>query len=107
MILFCSIRRDGKSLGEMAREEIGKTGGIVALVTVLLIMIILLAVVALVVVNALKASPWGTFTIAAHHSHSHFYGIVSALFAARKVLECSAHWLRAAAGGFVRRPMGG
>src|SRR5206468_10859218 len=65
VILFASLRRDGKSLGQMAREEIGKVGGFVALLTVLLIMIILLAVVALVVVNALSGSPWGTFTIAA------------------------------------------
>src|ERR1022692_1339736 len=65
VILFASMRRDGKSLGRMAREEIGKVGGFIALVTVLLIMIILLAVVGLVVVNALKGSPWGTFTIAA------------------------------------------
>src|ERR1051325_521954 len=65
VILFCSMRRNGKSLGEMAREEIGRVGGITALLTVLLIMIILLAVVALVVVNALKGSPWGAFTIAA------------------------------------------
>src|ERR1700680_1400410 len=54
VILFCSMRRNGKSLGQMAREEIGKVGGITALLTVLLIMIILLAVVALVVVNALR-----------------------------------------------------
>jgi carbon starvation protein len=65
VILFCSMRRDGKSLGQMAREEIGAVGGFTALLTVLFIMIILLAVVALVVVNALKGSPWGTFTIAA------------------------------------------
>src|SRR5208283_3947467 len=65
IILFCSMRRDGKSLGQMAREEIGKLGGIVAVITVLMIMVILLAVVGLVVVNALKGSPWGTFTIAA------------------------------------------
>src|SRR6202022_4690491 len=65
VILFASMRRNGKSLGQMAREEIGKVGGITALLTVLLIMIILLAVVALVFVNALKGSPWGTFTIAA------------------------------------------
>src|SRR6266508_3401538 len=61
VILFASMRRDGKSLGQMAREEIGKVGGFTALLTVLLIMIILLAVVALVVVNALRGSPWGTF----------------------------------------------
>src|SRR5437868_10040345 len=63
VILFCSMRRDGKSLGKMARTEIGKVGGITALVAVLLIMVILLAVIGLVVVNALKNSPWGTFTI--------------------------------------------
>src|ERR1017187_2845581 len=65
VILFASVRRDGKSLGKMAREEIGKVGGFIALVTVLIIMVILLAVVGLVVVNALKGSAWGTFTIAA------------------------------------------
>src|SRR3954469_11646688 len=64
IILFCSMRRDGKTLGQMAREEIGTVGGLVSLLTVLLIMVVLLAVVALVVVNALKGSPWGTFTIA-------------------------------------------
>src|SRR6202521_1978679 len=64
VIVFGSARRNGKSLGQMAREEIGKVGGFTALITVLLIMIVLLAVVALVVVNALRDSPWGTFTIA-------------------------------------------
>jgi len=64
VILFCSIRRDGKSLGQMAREEVSKRGGFIAQIAVLAIMIILLAVVALVVVNALKSSPWGTFTLA-------------------------------------------
>src|SRR5215510_3310257 len=63
-ILFCSLRRDGKSLGQMAKEEINRTAGMVAMLAVLLIMIILLAVLALIVVNALKASPWGLFTIA-------------------------------------------
>ncbi|MGC9971768.1 MAG: carbon starvation CstA family protein, partial [Bryobacteraceae bacterium] len=57
IILFASMRRDGKSLGQMAREEIGKVGGFTALLTVLLIMVIMLAVMALVVVNALKGSP--------------------------------------------------
>jgi len=57
-ILFASMRRDGKSLGQMAREEVGAIGGFTALVTVLLIMVILLAVIALVVVNALRDSPW-------------------------------------------------
>ena len=64
MILFCSIRRNGKSLGQMAREEVIKRGGMIALIAVLAIMVILLAVVALVIVKALKESPWGTFTFA-------------------------------------------
>ena len=59
VILFCSMRRNGKSIGQMAREEIGSVGGFTALVTVLFIMIILMAVVALIVVNALRDSPWG------------------------------------------------
>src|ERR1700746_65180 len=63
VILFCSIRRDGKSLGQMAREEVSKRGGIIAQLAVLAIVIILLGVIALVVVNALRASPWATFTI--------------------------------------------
>jgi len=63
-ILACSVRRDGKSLGQMAKEEINPVAGMTAMVAVLLIMVILLAVLALIVVNALKASPWGLFTIA-------------------------------------------
>jgi carbon starvation protein len=63
-ILFCSLRRDGKSLGQMAKEEVSKVTGITAMIAVLAIMIILLAVLALIVVNALRASPWGLFTIA-------------------------------------------
>jgi carbon starvation protein len=88
-ILFCSMRRNGKSLGQMAREEIGKTGGLVALVTVLLIMIILLAVVALVVVNALKGSPWGTFTIAATMPIAVLMGLYLRYMRPGRVLECS------------------
>jgi carbon starvation protein len=89
VILFCSMRRDGKSLGQMAREEIGKVGGFTALLTVLLIMIILLAVVALVVVNALKGSPWGTFTIAATMPIAVFMGLYLRFWRPGKVLEVS------------------
>jgi len=63
-ILVCSLRRDGKSLGQMAKEEINKTAGVTGMLAVLFIMIILLAVLALIVVNALRDSPWGLFTIA-------------------------------------------
>lgn len=65
MIMFCSVRRGGKSLGQMVRAEVGPFAGIVALVSILGIMVILLAVLALVVVNALAESPWGLFTILA------------------------------------------
>ncbi len=64
-ILCGSLRRDGRSLGQMAKDEIGPLGGFAALVGVFFIMVILIAVLALVVVNALRQSPWGTFTVAA------------------------------------------
>src|SRR5437764_1319332 len=64
IVLFASIRRGGKTLGQMVKEEIGRGVGLLALVGVLAIMIILLAVLALVVVQALAQSPWGVFTIA-------------------------------------------
>jgi carbon starvation protein len=63
--LFCSIRRNGRSLGQMARDELGAIGGVVALVGVMAIMIILIAVLGLVVVNAMRGSPWATSTVAA------------------------------------------
>src|SRR5712692_568621 len=90
VVLFGSIRRDGKSLGQMAREEVGEIGGFTALITTLLIMIILLAVVALVVVNALKGSPWGTFTIAATMPIAILMGFYLRYWRPGKVLECSA-----------------
>jgi carbon starvation protein len=64
VVLFFSMRRNGKSLGQMVREEIGVVGGVAALIAVFAIMIIILAVLALVVVNALAESPWGVFSIA-------------------------------------------
>ncbi len=64
IVLFASVRRRGKTLGQMVKEEIGNTIGALALVSVLAIMVILLAVLALVVVQALAKSPWGVFTIA-------------------------------------------
>ncbi|MBI4938051.1 MAG: hypothetical protein HY846_07525, partial [Nitrosomonadales bacterium] len=63
--LFFSTRRNGRSLGQMARDELGVIGGIAALIATLLIMIILIAVLGLVVVNAMKHSPWATSTVAA------------------------------------------
>jgi len=65
LVLFLSVRRDGRSLGDMIRSELGHAAGLVAMVGILAIMVILLAVLALVVVKALAISPWGTFTVAA------------------------------------------
>ncbi|WP_409304316.1 carbon starvation CstA family protein [Peribacillus sp. SCS-155] len=75
IILFASIRRNGKSLGEMIKEEIGPITGLISMVGILGIMIILLAVLALVVVKALVGSPWGMFTIAATIPIAIFMGI--------------------------------
>jgi carbon starvation protein len=90
VILFCSIRRDGKSLGQMAREEVSKRGGFIAQIAVLAIMIILLAVVALVVVNALKSSPWGTFTLAMTIPIALLLGVYLRFVRPGRVLEASA-----------------
>ena len=65
IVLFASVRRDGRSLGEMIKMELGPVAGSLALVGVLAIMIIILAVLSLIVVKALTGSPWGLFTIAA------------------------------------------
>ena len=65
IVLWASVRRDGKSLGQIAKEEVNPVAGVAAMVAIFAIMIILLAVLALVVVNALRDSPWGLFTIVA------------------------------------------
>jgi carbon starvation protein len=88
-ILFCSIRRDGKSLGQIAREEVSKRGGMIALLAVLAIMVILLAVIALVVVKALKDSPWGTFTLAMTIPIALLMGIYLRYLRPGRVLEAS------------------
>ncbi len=90
VVLFCSVRRNGKSLGQMAREEIGKVGGFTAMITVLLIMVILLAVIGLVVVNALRDSPWGAFTIFATIPIAVLMGFYLRFWRPGKVLEASA-----------------
>jgi carbon starvation protein len=88
--LFFSMRRDGKSLGQMAREEIGPVGGAAALVAVLSIMVILLAVLALVVVLALAESPWGSFSIAMTIPIAILMGIYLRFLRPGRVLEVSA-----------------
>jgi carbon starvation protein len=90
VILLFSVRRDGKSLTEMARDEIGRVGGVVAFFAVMAIIVILLGAVALIVVNALKGSPWGTFTIAATIPIAILMGVYLRHLRPGKVLETSA-----------------
>ncbi|HLU54541.1 MAG TPA: carbon starvation CstA family protein [Pseudonocardia sp.] len=89
VVLFFSMRRDGRSLGQMARDEIGVVGGIAALIAVFAIMIILLAVLALVVVNALAHSPWGTFSIAMTIPIALFMGVYMRSIRPGRVVETS------------------
>jgi carbon starvation protein len=89
VILFCSIRRDGKSVGQMAREEVSERGGLIAQLAVLAIMTILLAVIGLVVVNALKSSPWATFTLAMTIPIALLLGLYLRFVRPGRVLEAS------------------
>ena len=89
VILLFSVRRDGKSLTEMAKDEIGRLGGFIAYVAVISIIVILLGVCALIVVNALKASPWGTFTIAMTIPIALLMGVYLRRIRPGKVLESS------------------
>ncbi|MEO8578942.1 MAG: carbon starvation CstA family protein [Gemmatimonadales bacterium] len=89
VILCASVRRDGKSLGQMAKEEIGPVAGFTALVAVLGIMIVLIAVLALVVVNALKASPWGVVTIGLTIPTALIMGVYMRWIRPHRVLEAS------------------
>ncbi|WP_418959055.1 carbon starvation CstA family protein [Streptomyces tritici] len=87
--LFFSTRRDGRSLGQMARDEIGPLGGAAALIAVFAIMIILLAVLALVIVNALAHSPWGVFSIAMTIPIALFMGVYLRILRPGRVTEVS------------------
>lgn len=89
VILCASMRRGGKSLGQMAKDEISPLAGIVALIAILLIMMILMAVLALVIVKALQASPWGTFTLAATIPIAMLVGIYMKAIRPHKVMEGS------------------
>jgi len=90
VILFLSVRRDGRSLGEMVRSEIGAGAGVIAMIGVLAIMFIILAVLALVVVKALAQSPWGTFTVAMTIPIALVMGIYLRFLRPGRVLEVSA-----------------
>jgi len=90
VILLFSVRRDGKSLTEMAKDEIGRVGGFVAYASVIAILVILLAVCALIVVNALKQSPWGAFTITMTIPIALLMGVYLRRLRPGRVLETSA-----------------
>ncbi|CAL1239833.1 carbon starvation CstA family protein [Candidatus Methylocalor cossyra] len=90
VILFCSLRRDGRSLGQMARDELGPIGGSAALLGVMGIMIILIAVLGLVVVNAMKHSPWGTSTVAATIPIAMLVGVYLCKLRPGRVIEATA-----------------
>lgn len=90
VILASSVRRDGKSLGQMAKEEIGPVAGFTALIAVMGIMIVLIAVLALVVVNALKASPWGVVTLGLTIPTALIMGMYLRWVRPHQVLEASA-----------------
>ena len=87
VVLCCSMRRGGKSLGQMAKEEIGPVAGIIALTAILLIMLILIAVLAVVIVNALKSSPWGTFTLLMTIPIALLIGVYMRIFRPGKITE--------------------
>lgn len=89
MVLFVSMRRDGKSLGDIVKQELGTTAGVIASIGILMIMIIIMAVLALIVVNALEHSPWGTFTIAATIPIALLMGIYTRYIRPGKIGEIS------------------
>ncbi|MFA5709733.1 carbon starvation CstA family protein [Mycolicibacterium sp.] len=89
LVLAISTRRRGRSLGQMARDELGTVGGVAAIVGVLVIMVILLAVLALVVVNALAESPWGVFSIAMTIPIAIFMGLYLRFLRPGRVSEVS------------------
>ncbi|MEA9999793.1 carbon starvation protein A [Cryobacterium breve] len=89
IVLFYSMRRGGRSLGQMARDELGKIGGTAALIATMAIMVIIVAILALVVVNALAASPWGVFSVGMTIPIALFMGCYLRFFRPGKVSEVS------------------
>ena len=89
IVLFISVRRDGRSLGELVKSELGAIPGVIALVGTFMIMIIILAVLALIVVKALAGSPWGTFTVGATIPIGIFMGIYGRYLRPGRIAEMS------------------
>nr|WP_240675121.1 carbon starvation CstA family protein [Cellulomonas endophytica] len=106
LVLFFSMRRGGRSLGQMARDELGRVGGTAAIVATLTIMVIIVAILALVVVNALGESPWGVFSVGMTIPIALFMGVYLRRIRPGKVMEVSvigfaALLLAIVAGGWV------
>jgi carbon starvation protein len=89
VVMFFSMRRGGRSLGQMAREELGVIGGTAALIATLLIMVIIVAILALVVVNALAESPWGVFSVGMTIPIALFMGVYLRFLRPGKIMEVS------------------
>ena len=89
MVLFVSMRRDGNSLGDIVKQELGTVAGVIASIGILMIMVIIMAVLALIVVKALIHSPWGTFTIATTIPIALFMGIYTRYIRPGKIGEIS------------------
>jgi carbon starvation protein len=89
LVLFFSTRRGGRSLGQMARDELGRVGGTAAIIASLLIMVIIIAILALVVVNALSASPWGVFSVAMTIPIAIFMGLYLRFIRPGRITEVS------------------
>ncbi len=89
MVMFVSMRRDGKSLGDIVKQELGTIPGVIASIGILMIMVIIMAVLALIVVKALVHSPWGTFTIATTIPIALFMGIYTRYIRPGKIGEIS------------------
>ncbi|MEW6370730.1 MAG: carbon starvation CstA family protein [Pseudomonadota bacterium] len=89
IVLFMSMRRDGRSLGDLIKSEMGEIPGVIALFGTFMIMVIILAVLALIVVKALTGSPWGTFTVMATIPIALFMGIYSRYFRVGRIGEIS------------------
>ena len=89
IILFISTRRDGRSLGDLIKSELGAIPGLIALLGTFMIMVIILAVLALIVVKALTDSPWGSFTVIATIPIALFMGVYSRFFRVGRIGEIS------------------
>lgn len=89
LVLFFSMRRGGRTIGQMARQELGRIGGTAAIIAALLIMIIIVAILALVVVNALGESPWGVFSVSMTIPIALFMGVYLRFLRPGKVTEVS------------------